>query len=109
MSIDTLNPSADTLTRLCTTSGNNIVVTFLTEHGDLPLLKPVFLPQSVAGMSVAVTPYTTGTKEMIECSGRGLCNRADGTCSCFSGYGSSDGQGGAGLYADCGYIEPISL
>ena len=45
---------------MCTTAGNNLVVTFLTEHGDLPLLQPVYLPASVTGFSVAVTPYTTG-------------------------------------------------
>lgn len=108
VSIDTLGDT-DTLTRMCTTSGNKLVVTFQTEHGNLPLLAPVFLPQSVSGMSVTVTERVAGNKEMIECSGRGLCNRASGECACFNGYGSSNGRGGAGLYADCGYIEPISL
>jgi len=60
VNIDTQNPSTDTLARMCTTAGNNLVVTFLTEHGDLPLLQPVYLPASVTGFAVAVTPYTTG-------------------------------------------------
>ena len=44
-----------------------------------------------------------GTKEYMECSGRGLCSRDTGTCACFPGYGSSDGQGGPGDRGDCGY------
>merc|ERR1719163_435605 len=37
-----------------------------------------------------------------ECSNRGFCNRVIGTCSCFSGYGSSDGNGNFGTRGDCG-------
>ena len=108
VSIDAFDAAKDTTARMCTTAGNNLVVTFLTEHGDLPVLQPVFLPQNTAGMSVTAAFYITGTKEMMECSGRGLCNRAQGSCTCFPGYGSSDGQGNIGTYGDCGYIEPLS-
>ena len=94
---------------MCTVGGNTLVITFTTEHGDLPLLQPDFLPQGLSTMDVRISPYTQGSKEMIECSGRGLCSRGNGVCSCFSGYGSSDGAGGPGLYDDCGYIEPISV
>lgn len=31
--------STDTTASLCTTGGNTLIVTFLTEHGDLPLLQ----------------------------------------------------------------------
>ena len=42
-------------------------------------------------------------QEYIECSGRGQCQNATGTCQCFAGYGSSDGRGREGTRADCGY------
>merc|ERR1711998_232615 len=49
----------------------------------------------------------TGDKENLECSGRGLCTAADGTCSCYDTnsdtYYSSDGYGGPGTRGDCGY------
>ena len=50
-----------------------------------------------------------GTKEMLECSGRGLCSHDEGTCICFNGFGPSDRKGGPGLYRDCGYQVPISI
>lgn len=88
---------------LCTASGNQFSVTFSTEHGDLPLLKATV--QNVD--SLVITEEQAGTKEMIECSGRGICNTATGDCECFSGFGSSDGAGAEGSKGDCGYTEPI--
>ena len=44
----------------------------------------------------------THMQEYIECSGRGMCQNATGTCQCFAGYGSSDGRGREGTRADCG-------
>ena len=47
-----------------------------------------------------------GTKEFNTCSDRGLCTYALGLCTCFRGYGSSDGTGKEGKLGECGYVEP---
>ena len=47
-----------------------------------------------------------GTKEFNTCSDRGLCAYALGLCTCFPGYGSSDGAGNEGKLGECGYVEP---
>merc|ERR1719231_1151392 len=33
-----------------------------------------------------VTEIQQGTKESLECGGRGICDRSSGLCNCFSGY-----------------------
>ena len=89
--------------RLCTTSGNQFAITFKTDHGNLPALKVIH--QNVD--SIAVADDVEGTKEVLECSGRGICDEGLGLCTCFYGYGSSDGMGNAGSKGDCGYMEPV--
>jgi hypothetical protein len=32
-----------------------------------------------------------GTKEEVECSGQGMCDEHLGQCTCFEGFGSSNG------------------
>jgi hypothetical protein len=92
--------------QLCDPTGQtSFFVTFLTEHGDLPLI----LHKAESIDSIQITEYRAGTKENWECSGRGLCDRSTGDCKCFTGYGSSDGMGGKGHKGDCGYIEPITI
>lgn len=89
---------------LCSSSGGGLVVTFLTEHGDVPLMTV-----TQTGLdTMEVEELIKGNKELLECSGRGLCDSSIGVCRCFPGYGSSDGQGGIGLLDDCGYTK-ISL
>jgi len=51
----------------------------------------------------------TGTLENIECSGRGICNHETGLCNCFWGFGSSDGNRGAGTRGDCGFKIPYAI
>lgn len=80
-----------------------VVVTFLTTHGDLPLLKI----STIDIDSILVEETLKGTKENDLCSGRGLCETSTGICQCFTGFGSSDGMTGSGTLADCGYVEPI--
>jgi len=62
-----------------------------------------------AGTALAVERdlvSVTGTTEAAECSDRGICDRALGTCRCFDGYRSSDGNGKAGTRGDCGFLVP---
>ena len=82
---------------------NQFAITFLTEHGNLPMLQIV--QQNID--SIVVSQEVEGTKEVVECAGRGICDEAEGTCLCFHGFGSSDGMGGAGQVGDCGYLEPV--
>ncbi|KAJ8614227.1 hypothetical protein CTAYLR_001148 [Chrysophaeum taylorii] len=86
---------------ICSTAGTDLYVEFLRPTGDVPLIT------TDRPSIVSIGEYTKGTKEWDECSGRGLCNRDDGTCTCFSGYGSSDGQGSPGPYGDCGSPFPV--
>lgn len=91
------------LDRMCTPHGSQMLITFLSTHGPLPLLTVTY--QNID--SISITNYKTGDKENLECSGRGICDRALGVCECFSGFGSSDGMGGSGTMGDCGYVLPI--
>ena len=45
-----------------------------------------------------------GNKENILCSNRGICDHMTGLCTCFRGFGSSDGNGGPGTRGDCGHF-----
>ena len=61
-------------------------------------------------VNIYVTTIQDGTTENAECSNRGICNRANGICSCFPGFGSSNGKGRhsiAGTRGDCGYVLPV--
>jgi hypothetical protein len=88
---------------LCTIAGNSFAITYKTEHGNLPMLQVI--TQGID--SLTITQEVEGTKEMLPCAGRGVCEKTTGVCACFKGYGSSDGMGGPGQVGDCGYIEPV--
>jgi hypothetical protein len=97
----------------CSSAGITLMTfSFQTENGDVPPIELVENAGYVQGTTLNFSPVagatesTKGTTETDECSARGLCNHATGNCECFVGFGSSDGSGGAGDIADCGYREP---
>ena len=102
-----------------------IVVTFVTNHGDLPSIKPIVnnlidvnngnmagsgtIAIFADGQEIGGYTSTRGTKEDDECSNKGICDYLTGQCICVAGYGSSDGKGNQGSKGDCGYRLPYAI
>ena len=40
-------------------------------------------------ITLNISEWRKGTKENVECSGNGLCNRDVGVCNCLDGFASS--------------------
>ena len=59
---------------LCTVSGSQFMLTFRTEHGDLPLVQ--YAVENVD--TFTIVEFAPGQKENLECSGRGLCDHTTG-------------------------------
>ena len=88
--------------------GQVAFVEFLSEYGDLPPLVVTTGGGMRNGADVNVSEYQKGTKEDVECSANGLCNRDIGVCTCLDGFASSSelasGKlGGYGERGDCGF------
>ncbi|KAJ8605581.1 hypothetical protein CTAYLR_000006 [Chrysophaeum taylorii] len=104
---------------LCDERGTTTAVTFVREFGDLPSLNAtpgeVVVVDGSTSLSIASDGATSslrssvssvrGTKEWIECSGRGSCDRGTGLCDCYLGFSMSDGRGSKGLIGDCGAVD----
>jgi hypothetical protein len=98
-------------TTACTSgAANPITITFNKALGNAPQISVAkgSLASSIGGIVlVSSTTITTGTTENVECSGRGLCNKATGECTCATGFTTSDGNNGPGSIADCGYKSGV--
>jgi hypothetical protein len=86
-------------------------IEFNSELGDLPLitmsgstlLGKLSFENDAINKGVNITEVVKGTRENIECSGKGYCNYDIGMCTCDTGYISSDGHGNPGHRGDCGF------
>ena len=118
--LDDVTVSIEGGTTVCDNDGAASIVTFLTEHGDVPAFTYTSSLSSGGGTPAITitnggggtptygsTAAVTGTKEWVECSNRGHCDRATGQCTCVTNFAHSNGQGGAATAtfgrADCGY------
>jgi hypothetical protein len=84
--VGALSLDADAL-QLCRSTGQTIDIEFLSPTGDVPEIEVSNTGSEVDG-TLSIATLNDGTKEYIECSGRGLCNHDYGICECFHGYGS---------------------
>jgi len=86
------------------------LVTFVSEVGDLPISQMVEVKQAkIDDPHISFTPvaeHQRATTENEICSLRGVCDYTKGQCSCFAGWGSSDGLGKEGSLEDCGWRIP---
>jgi hypothetical protein len=80
----------------------SIEVEFTGDFGDLPL---VTVTRMNTLDQLTIMESQKGTKENLECSGRGVCDTVAGTCTCADNFASGDGAGNAGQRGDCGFIK----
>lgn len=110
--LTTLNGVTITLTSVgggvCGSDTPATEILFNENGGDLPSIEVTsFLVAGVGSVGLSVDHGGTGssvdgTTEDAVCSNRGICDESRGICSCFPGYGSSDGDGNNGTLPDCG-------
>jgi hypothetical protein len=95
---------------VCNPFGEEAVsdITFVTELGDVPLLVADGYRLDALG-TVTTEEQVKGIGLLLECSGKGKCNRVTGVCACDKGWFSSDGLGGLGQRGDCGSFSTESF
>jgi len=93
----------------CDIDGEDTVIEFKSEQGDLPLIvvDSTSLTISAGSVSLSTAETQKGTKQNVECAKRGVCDDESGLCKCFSSYISSDGYGAMGTRGDCGHIDHL--
>jgi hypothetical protein len=87
---------------LCASGGATSTITFLTELGNLPLLLLEGVSLSGGAAAATVTTSAGGKGYLLECGGKGKCDKTTGECKCWPNWGSSDGYGDPGFRGDCG-------
>mmetsp|Transcript_23907 Transcript_23907/g.49819 ORF Transcript_23907/g.49819 Transcript_23907/m.49819 type:complete len:798 (+) Transcript_23907:179-2572(+) len=110
---------------ICTNSTQNnvAVISFSSPSGDVPpitytvgstfkLKDNVYdttglITIATDGGTIGTETSVTGTTDEKYCSGRGDCSGDLGYCTCYSGWGSSDGKGGMGTLNDCGFRQNV--
>ncbi|KAL4110106.1 hypothetical protein PRIC1_001799 [Phytophthora ramorum] len=106
-SVRTATITFDSGTTVCSATGVATTVEFTFMQGDVPPLSYASTLTLTSGTAtLAVAELVKGTKANIECSARGVCDRATGICTCFPYFLSSDGGAGLGRRGDCGFISP---
>merc|ERR1712072_426860 len=68
-------------------TGDNVVTTFDRDIGQSDVTAYL---TTVTASPCTVEETTKGTSELLECSGRGLCDDSTGACECFEGYTDED-------------------
>ncbi|CAM9276828.1 unnamed protein product [Hapterophycus canaliculatus] len=114
--VDVVSVAIETGFTVCQEDGVDVTsVTFITQHGDVPLLLAdvsLLIDDRNGGApgsgNVTVAEHVEGTTEEETCSNHGLCDRHTGECSCFPGWSSSNGAGEIGDRSDCGYRVPMT-
>mmetsp|Transcript_3943 Transcript_3943/g.6672 ORF Transcript_3943/g.6672 Transcript_3943/m.6672 type:complete len:1204 (-) Transcript_3943:99-3710(-) len=82
---------------VCDAASNNLNITFNTELGEVPML-------TANNGLVNFAEVVASGGALLECSGRGDCNRVTGQCECWDQRVSSDGKGLLGTRGDCGHF-----
>lgn len=104
--------------KICNSNKIPAYLEFLTEFGDLPLMRSNtkglniigFPPATVSAAMVSVSKERVGTFIDAECSGQGVCDRKTGICKCYTGFSSSNGSiSSPGERGDCTFVDKYYL